>query len=128
MKREKGFTLLEVLIALAIFSISLLGLASLSVYTVKGNASSKRISSATVLAESQVEAFQNMAFNNANLNPGTRSDPNNPVDEDGNSGGMYTRTWTVTDNTPFSGIKKVAVTVSWDSGNHSVTLNTLIAR
>lgn len=128
MKREKGFTLLEVLIAMAIFSVGLLGLASLSVHTITGNASSKRISSATVLAESKVEAFRNMAFDDSDLSAGTHNDPNNPVDEDGNSGGMYTRSWIVTDNTPFPGIKKAEVAVSWDSGNHSVSIYTLIAR
>jgi type IV pilus assembly protein PilV len=128
MKREKGFTLLEVLIATAIFSVGLLGLASLSTYTIAGNASSKRISASTVLAESKVEAFKNMGFNNSELLAGTHNDPNNPVDEDGNSGGMYTRSWIVTDSTPFPGIKKAEVTVSWSSGNHSVTIYSLIAR
>jgi type IV pilus assembly protein PilV len=49
-KRSRGFSLLEVLIALLIFSFGLMGLAALQSFSVKNNQSSNFRSQATVLA------------------------------------------------------------------------------
>jgi type IV pilus assembly protein PilV len=48
--RKRGFSLLEVLIALLIFSFGMLGLAALQSFSVKNNQSSSLRSQATVLA------------------------------------------------------------------------------
>jgi|GEM_PF-870143 len=121
---DLGFTLLELMIALTVFSVGALGITAMYVSVSKGSAFGRRLTTATVLAQSQIETFKNMAF--AGITTG--NDPNNPIDEDGNASGIYTRTWTVTNNTPFANVKRVECTVSWYPGNDSVNLTTLIAR
>ncbi len=122
-----GFTLLEVLISMVILSIALLGLAALATTTIRSNTFSNDYSTATSLAQDQLETLVNTSF--ANLIPIgiTQNDPSNPIDEQGNGGGKYTRTWLMNDITVGS-TKSIAVTVSWTSsyGNaKNVVMNSI---
>jgi len=54
---ENGFTLIEVLVALTIFSIGLLALASMQVTSLRGNANAQVLTSATTLAEGTLEGL-----------------------------------------------------------------------
>ena len=55
LKNDPGFTLIEVLIAIVILSIGLLGMASLSVNIIKGNRLSNDLTAATTLAQQKME-------------------------------------------------------------------------
>jgi len=57
-KSEKGSTLLEVLIALLVITIGLLGLLSMQVYSLKGNQSAYLRSQATIMAYELVDAMR----------------------------------------------------------------------
>ena len=63
-RKARGFTLLEVLIALLILSFGLLGLAALQAYSVKANQSAHFRSQATALANMMMD---NIRANRANL-------------------------------------------------------------
>ena len=52
---QDGFTLIEVLIAIVILSVGLLGMASLTVGIIKGNKFSNDLSTATTLAQDKME-------------------------------------------------------------------------
>jgi type IV pilus assembly protein PilV len=56
--RNRGFSLLEVLIALLIFSFGLMGLAALQSFSVKNNQSSSFRSQATLLAYQIIDAMR----------------------------------------------------------------------
>lgn len=56
--RNRGFSLLEVLIALLIFSFGLMGLAALQSFSVKNNQSSSLRSQATLLAYQIIDAMR----------------------------------------------------------------------
>lgn len=127
--REKGFTILEVLFALLIVSVGLLGLAMMQGTTIQANHSSNRISTATILAQDKLEVFNQTT----NLSSGMG---NETVDKDGTIGeGAFTRSWVVTEHTTFS--RLATVTVSWldeqigaatadgEPANHSVVLSTI---
>lgn len=62
--RQRGFTLLEVLIALLVLSFGLLGLAALQAYAVKANQSANFRSQATALANMMLD---NIRANRVNL-------------------------------------------------------------
>jgi prepilin-type N-terminal cleavage/methylation domain-containing protein len=55
-----GFSLIEVLIGLAIVAIGLLGLAQLFTYSVMTNSRAERMSNATFLAQQQIDYLRNL--------------------------------------------------------------------
>lgn len=62
--KQRGFTLLEVLIAMLIFSFGMLGLAALQAYSVKANQSANFRTQATALANTLLD---NVRANRSNL-------------------------------------------------------------
>jgi len=60
---ERGFTLVEVLIALTIFAIGLLALASMQVTALRGNSNAQIVTDATALAEGTLEWLQSLPAN-----------------------------------------------------------------
>ena len=69
---QSGFTLLEVLIALLIFSVGILGVKSMQLTSIKGNSKANRITAASNVAVDQLETFLALDY----------SDP--ALDDDGN--------------------------------------------
>ncbi len=72
LKKPEGFSLIEVLIGLAIVAIGLLGLAQLFTYSVLTNARAERMSNATFLAQQQIDYHRNLTLDELNaLSTGT---------------------------------------------------------
>ncbi len=109
-KKEQGFTIVEVMIALSIFSIGILGVAAMQTSSVTGNASAMGYTEGSTWAMDQVESLMNLPYNHANLattcSPCSRTSPD----------GVYTIDWTVTLPGPIPRTKQVDVTVSWEWG------------
>ena len=119
----KGFTLIEVLIVIAIFSIGILAVAAMQMTSTRGNASARRITEATAHAESQMENLMQQSYYHADLDP-----VGNPH---ASTQGPYTINWNVTeidldaDGTNES--KAVDVTVNWSyRGDHNLSINYII--
>lgn len=156
--RQKGFTLIEVLVAISILTIGILGIAGLMGTAVKSSSFSQTMTQATNLAEDRIEALQEIDFNNiqstdlvgrAELQrnctqtsalvsrPVYTCVPINTVTYDNK---VYTWTYTVTyidlDNSGVAnpgsdGLKRLDVTVTWtDVWNNpkTTTLTTLRTR
>ena len=124
MKNTRGFTLIEILIAVAIFSIGILAVAKLQFWNVKNNTTGNITTMATMLGRAQLEDLKGVA-DVTTLTDG--ADPDNPVDADGNPGGIFTRTWTVTNPLGGSTTRRIDVTVSWNrrGQDRSVVLSTI---
>ena len=105
----RGFTLLEVLIVMAIFSIGILAVAAMQMTSTKGNASARRMTEATALAEKQIENLMLLPYDHADLDPA-----NNPHVS---AQGPYSVNWNVTeidlDSNGTNDSKEVNITVSW---------------
>ena len=104
---ERGFTFVEVLIVIAIFSIGVLAVAVMQVTAINTNTSARLSGEATALAANQLEALMNLNYEHADLNP-----DNNPHEV---VKGAYTVTWIVTeldmDGDESNDSKSIVVTV-----------------
>ena len=106
---QKGFTLLELLIALVILAIGLLGLAGLHIAAIKGNVSGFKISAASAVAQQRIEELKAMDSSSAALSAGAH-----PADGNATIQGIaYNRSYTIQDNTPVTGTSTITFTVSW---------------
>ena len=124
---DKGFSLIELLIAVTILAFGLLAVAGLQATAIKGNSHGNTISQATSLAEDRIEEIRNMDYADIyNPNPPT-TDPN-PYIESNVNGTIYRRETFVEVDTPVAGLKRVTITVRWVSkGPHQVILRTIVA-
>lgn len=124
-KNSRGFTSVELTIAIFLLVVAFMGLASVTVMVVNGNAISKMSTTASVLASAKMEDLQSMSFTDANLATGSHTDAENPLQ------GAYTRSWNVTDFMDASGTgvsyKTILLTVTWNGQNRSgsMSLSTL---
>ncbi len=116
MKRNEGFTLVEVMIAILVLSVALLALAGLQIVSIRGNSFGNYMTEAITLAKDLMEEMKNREWEQIQ---GSTDDP------PGTSGVTYHRVCTVV--TESSGIKRVTVEVTWDNGKHRVALVTKIA-
>jgi len=139
---EAGFSLIEVLVALTILAIGLLGLALLQTTAIKGNAIASKSTIATQVAQDKVEWFRNQSWANVtSSNGGTISDnataaavyatlPGNPGGDSALVGGTtFYRVWAVTPNAADT-LRTVTVWACWkdDKGAwHNVMLSTDLA-
>jgi len=109
----KGFTLIEVLIVLSIFSIGILAVTAMQMTSTKGNASSRRITEATALAENQIENLMQLPYDDYDLKPEYNPHPGPQVPP-------YTVNWNVNevdlDADGTNDSKTIDVTVSWSYG------------
>ena len=119
-KNQNGFTLIEILVTLAILSIGLLGMAALTVEIIRSNAQSKAYTEATILAQDRLEEVKRISKYTTAV----------AETEDIDTLNSGQRETTVFDDSPEAGMKEVVVTVSWDSiggRSHSVALKTILA-
>ncbi len=61
---DKGFTIFEVMIAMAIFAFGILGLVKMQITAVNGNANARQYSEASAFAQGQIESLMSVSFAN----------------------------------------------------------------
>jgi len=110
--QTRGFTIVEVMIAIAIFSVGILAAATMQVSAIRGNQTGNEITQATFLAQDMLEQLKNSS------DISTVADGND-VD------GIYNRSWTLTAAGGFA--QTATVSVSWTNRgrNHNVALTTI---
>ena len=78
--KESGFTLLEVIVAIAILTVGLLAVGAMQTSAVGGNLSAYRTSEAVTLAQDRMEQLLFKPYTDASLNVGTgKADPSPPA-------------------------------------------------
>jgi type IV pilus assembly protein PilV len=109
---ERGFSLVELLIAVSIFSIGVLAVATMQISAIGGNRFGNEVSQATYLGQEKIEELKNST--------------DIAAEADGNDQqGIFNRSWQITPVTGNS--QQVTVTVAWTvgGGNHDVVLSTI---
>jgi prepilin-type N-terminal cleavage/methylation domain-containing protein len=129
LKGTRGFTLVEVLIAMVVLAIALMGLATLQVRCIRSNDLANRTTQATNLAQVELERLLFEVALGVSHAAGTTFDPGNPVsmpaDDDG---AIFTRSWTITDDDPVPASRTIKVRVEWEDamGDHAVQVDGMI--
>ncbi len=99
-----GFTLIEVLVAIAIFAIGILALTSLQAVYIGGNSSARMQTEATTLAVQRLERLKILPYAHSDLD--TVGNPHRQVV------GAYRIEWNVADNSPINEVKTIRITVT----------------
>lgn len=120
---NKGFTLIEILIAMAIFAIGILAVLSMQVSAVNTNAAARRVTDNYTWAAQQAEEFMALSFTDPALNDtggdfkpraqdedGIDNDADGQIDEDGETGYMKIA-WRVQENPPENGFRSKNITI-----------------
>ena len=118
---EEGFTLVEIMIALVVLSVGLVALAGLQISAIRGNAFSKRMTTAVSIANEKMEQLKNSSYANILSESSIQVVQSNM---------NFSRQVTVTNNSPLPNTKTVNVTVTWSGGSksHSVPMTTIISQ
>ncbi len=104
-----GFSLVDVLVGLVLLALALMFGLQVSIASSRVTQSNMYVSSAANLAEVKLEELRNLDYNLVldGADGGTLNDL-------GEAGGIFTRSWTVVEDSPDTDLKEVTVVVSWD--------------
>lgn len=115
--KSKGFSLIEILIALVILSIALLALAGLMVQSTKNNSFGAHITEAATFAQDKLEELRATSW--VALTPGSDQ-------KMGSNGIDYARSWTVVTN---DNVKTITININWnDKTPHSIRLFSVLTQ
>ena len=118
--RQSGFTLIEVMVALAIMSIGVLSIGVAQLSALRMSTTSSRLSQAMYLAEEQMETFRSMpwgpTFTTAVVD---QPDPTNPILPVNGDSASYNRSWTIQPNQAPHNLTEITVTVNWTNATGS---------
>ena len=125
---QNGYLMIEALISMAIFAIGFLAVGTMVIQTTRNITRSNIMTRATLLATQTLEDFKNTPYITTLADGETYTDPK-PVDQWGNPGGIFTRSWTISDSIGTNTSRRIEVTVSWTRrGRQSNIVLTTITR
>ncbi|MEA1867989.1 MAG: prepilin-type N-terminal cleavage/methylation domain-containing protein [Thermodesulfobacteriota bacterium] len=128
---EKGFILIEILIAITVFAVGILAVGSMQITAIKGNSFAKELTKASILAQDRMEKLISLTYadelNNETNDNGVsglddtdttadHKDTNNPVD------GKYNICWNIAKNSPINNTETIKVIITWTYGNAQKTI------
>ena len=120
---EKGFTLIETMIAMAILAIGILAVTSMQITAFQGNRAARRQTEAVALAAQQLEELGALPYDDARLASGSHSESGvGPA-------GQYDLEWQIAPDSPLPETKTITLTVGWNSrgGQRNAEFNHIIA-
>ena len=116
---QAGFTLLEVLIAVVIFTIGILSVNAMQISSINGNSAANIVSESTTWGSDRVESMLAMAYNDVALTDADADGDAGLNDVDANADGSltspdgrYSIFWNVSNNSPFIGAKTINVIIN----------------
>ena len=107
---QDGFTIIEVMVALLIFTFGILSVLGMQITSIQGNADAQNISEAASVGANMVETLITGSYTDTDMTNGAHG----PLYKDGTK---YQMNWTVATNTDKT--KAVNITVQWSDGGNS---------
>lgn len=116
-RNARGFTLIEVMVALVVFAVGVLSLAMLIPLGTKGISRSGETTRASELSVATMEKLLATPYTDDDLTAGTHIDTGNPYN------GSYHVTWVVENNQPITSCKRITVRVRWPVSTSPVNVS-----
>ncbi len=123
-RNQQGLSLLEIVIAMAVVFLALLGFAGFSVVAHTGMSASEKMTRAVTLAQEKMEDVKREGV------PSGLTSPLSTTESYGSIVGAphHQRILTMTPDDPMSGLHTVTVKVQWDNGAHATYLKTYLTQ
>jgi type IV pilus assembly protein PilV len=135
--KERGFTILELVIAIGILAFGLLAVGSMQISSIRGNAFAGRATEGAVWATDRMEKLMDLAWDDPLIQDtdgdgagGLEDATSATADQPPITQGEYTIYWNVADNVLIADTKTVCVVVLWqDHGiQKSISMQRVIPR
>lgn len=120
---RQGISLLEVLIAMMLVSLVVLGVAGLSTVAIQGSAFSQKMTKAVTLGQVALEEIRRSGYRPGLLNEDSHTEAYGIIPEEP----LFKRILTMIPDTPAPGFQIITVKVAWDLDRHFITLSTILA-
>jgi prepilin-type N-terminal cleavage/methylation domain-containing protein len=127
-----GFTLIEVLVALVVLSIGMLGMSRITVSTIAVHTANEHLAEASALLQDSLERIKKAGY--ASATAGTVTDPYHSMASYSTYGGttfnysLYKRVTSVAAQSPATNMKTVTVTVFWQQDQQALSASTILAQ
>ncbi len=105
-----GYGLVEVVVALGLVTIFLLGVTRMYIHITRNGGFAEEMTYAAILGDAKLSRLQTLPFVAAELDPNWHRDPENPLTQQGR---QYLRFWSVNQS---SAGREVTVYVAWGTG------------
>lgn len=106
---QRGFTMVEVMVAILLTGLTVIGVIGLFRVETRASTSSRRTTEAAVLAQDKLEELRTIAV-------ASHTDSDTPLDPLTGSASIFTRNWVVAPDPEDASIVSITVTVSWNEG------------
>ena len=121
---QQGLSLLEIVIAMTVVFLALLGFAGFSVVAHTGMSASEKMTRAVTLAQEKMEDIQREGVPPGLTSQWTNTEPYGSI-----AGALYhQRILTMIPDDPMPGLHTVTIQVQWDNGAHATSLKTYMTQ
>jgi prepilin-type N-terminal cleavage/methylation domain-containing protein len=118
---QHGFSLIEMLIALVVLSIALLGMSRASVSMITVHTENERLARASALLQDRMETLKHSGYS------GVATVSSTEAYGTISQYSTYKRVTTVAVDTPAANMKTVTVTIYWQNDRHTLSASTILA-
>jgi len=123
-RKQEGLSLLEIMIAMAVVFLAVLGFAGFSVVAHTGMNASEKMTRAVTLAQEKIEDVKREGLPPGLISSWTNTEPYGTI-----VGALHhQRMLSISPDDPMPGLHTVSVKVQWDNGAHTTSLTTYLTQ